>query len=447
MPHTWPPHTCLRPAEYFALWEQQRKNAVSMAMEEEEEAAASKRGGRRQERQPAVEPAKKAEQVCCWRGCGGYVFAPPCLLLWLVGPAAAGGMGARGGEAFCCTLCSECPGRSRTRVAPLLAARGWGCGHRGEGLPSEGRLGLRQCPALPCLHRQVIAAVLEEAKGEIMRVKAAAASAAAAAAAAAATPAVAEASLGAAPAAEEPGGQGGGRGAQGYSGVVPPLACCRLSWRSFRAASKPARRPPNAPAPRAPTHPEPAPKPAAKPPRPKKEVPRHVVELPSIPADNFELPEVIKAKKVGGGPGGFNSARFLDTGMRAEVAAGPGCGQLDLQCHSVAQIQGVGWFVLCRHVCRMLTHLCCAACPTAPIAGALRRGAEGPGARAPAAGAGGCGAAPAEEAAGAGEEAAAGAAGGWRARAPVATCLQRRAGMPAWPAAGVREVCSQCAVQ
>jgi hypothetical protein len=39
---------------------------------------------------------------------------------------------------------------------------------------------------------QVIAAVLEEAKGEIMRVKAAAASAAAAAAAAAPTPAVAE---------------------------------------------------------------------------------------------------------------------------------------------------------------------------------------------------------------------------------------------------------------
>lgn len=44
-----------------------------MAMEEEEEEAASKRGGRRQERQPAVEPAKKAEQVRCWLGAVGAV--------------------------------------------------------------------------------------------------------------------------------------------------------------------------------------------------------------------------------------------------------------------------------------------------------------------------------------------------------------------------------------
>lgn len=56
-------------AEYFALWEQQRKSPVSMAVVDDDADLAPAKGGRRQQQQqkqqPAVEPAKKAEQVQC----------------------------------------------------------------------------------------------------------------------------------------------------------------------------------------------------------------------------------------------------------------------------------------------------------------------------------------------------------------------------------------------
>jgi hypothetical protein len=54
-------------AEYFALWDQQRKSPVSMAaLDEEVDVPAPKAGKQRAQepqQQPAVDPALKAEQV------------------------------------------------------------------------------------------------------------------------------------------------------------------------------------------------------------------------------------------------------------------------------------------------------------------------------------------------------------------------------------------------
>ena len=61
------------PAEYFVLWDQQRKSPVSMAALDDEvdlPAAAPGKGGKggkqqvQREQPPVVDPAVKAEQVC-----------------------------------------------------------------------------------------------------------------------------------------------------------------------------------------------------------------------------------------------------------------------------------------------------------------------------------------------------------------------------------------------
>ncbi|GAB4819972.1 hypothetical protein N2152v2_007018 [Parachlorella kessleri] len=150
-------------AEYFVLWDQQRKSPVSMAALDDD----------------------------------------------IDLPAAAAGKGGKGGK------------QHQQRDQPPLVD-----------------------PAVKA--EQVIAAVLEEAKGSIMRVKAAAASAAAAAAVA---PALAE----------------------------PEAATVAAEPES--AAAKLAA--------------------AAKPPKPRKaEAPRHLVMVPVLPPDNFQLPESIKGKKA-----------------------------------------------------------------------------------------------------------------------------------------------------
>jgi hypothetical protein len=59
-----------RRAEYFSLWDQQRKLPVSIAVLDEEVDLAAPKAGRqrvqeKQQQQPAIDPALKAEQVRC----------------------------------------------------------------------------------------------------------------------------------------------------------------------------------------------------------------------------------------------------------------------------------------------------------------------------------------------------------------------------------------------